>query len=197
MALDLHVVGFDHVDGGKVHQVAFVGRYELARSDLVQIRLHFLAGFPGFQGTPVSQVHFQYMAVAFQEENLGDFLHPDSPSHQPENDLGAVPLADVGNGTVHGLGKLGLGKGLQKIIRGFHLKSFYGEFVAGGEENDLRPAVVVPEFPGHVGAQNPGHAHIQQYDIEEIPFVHRFYKSEGVFKSLIVYMLFAVLEVFL
>lgn len=197
MALDLYVIGFDQVDGAQVHQIAFVGGYELTRGDFVQVRLHVLAGFPGFQGTVVSQVYLQHMAVTFQEQDLGDFFHPDASAHQPEDHLGAVPLADVGNGTVHGLGELGLGKGLQEIIRGFHLKSFHGKFVAGGEKNDFRPAVVVPELPGHIGAQNPGHAHIQQHNIEQGPLVHRFHKGKSVFKGLAAHIFFAVLEVFL
>ncbi len=132
----------------------------------VEFFFHFLDGFSRFQHGVVVEMNLDDVAVAFHVQDAGDFLDSDAAAHEPEDHLGAVSLADVGEGPVHSLVELILRKGLQEIVRRLYGKGIDGKFIARGQEDDLGPAVPVPELLCRVHARKTRHADIEQDNVE-------------------------------
>ena len=179
MAMNLHVFCLDQMNDIEVHEVALVGRSELSRRNLVEFFFHFLDGFSRFQHGVVAEMDLDDVAMAFHVQDAGNLLDPDAAAHEPEDHLGAVPLADVGEGPVHSLVELILRKGLQEIVRRLYGKGIDGKFIARGQEDDFGPAVPVSELLCRVHARKTRHADIEQDNVEHSAMLNGIDEGKG------------------
>lgn len=130
MPLDLDVIALDDADSRLVDDIAFSGRYELARCHGFQHIQDGGQGLPHFQDGMVRCIDFLDMAFAFDIEDGIDFFHLDAATDEAEHHLVAVALAEAVHDPVHGLRKGLLCKGLDQVVGSPDGKGFDSKFFA-------------------------------------------------------------------